>query len=316
MSRHPLPALTGLRAFEAFARLGSMTGAGAELCVTHGAVSRQVHALEAQLGVRLVEGPRHQLALTEAGRRLAAALSRAFDQIAEALPGAGGRRELAVACFGTLAMKWLIPRLPGFLEQHPDLDVRIVESHAPVDFSQGGLHAAIHMEDGARAEGLQRRPFMAHYHGPVVAAGLWARIGPEPERLLALPRLHSETFRPAWSQWARRAGRILPPATADRVFEHNTYMLEAAAAGLGAAVAPWAFAAPDIEAGRLVAPFGFAPVETRFAYWRPRLCDNAAAAAFGDWLAEQGRETPPPPARSATSRPPGRTAPPADPGRG
>ncbi len=295
MARRTLPALTGLRAFEAFARLGSMTRAAAELYVTHGAVSRQVRALETQLGVRLVEGARHQLTLTAAGRRLAAALSQAFDQIAEALPGAGGRRELVVACFGTLAMKWLIPRLPGFLERCPDLDVRIVESHAPVDFSQGGLHAAIHMEDGARGEGLKRRIFMAHHHGPVVAAGLWARIGPEPGAALGLPRLHSETFRPAWAQWARRAGVALPEAGTERLFEHNTYMLEAAAAGLGAAVAPWAFAAPDIAAGRLVAPFGFAPVETRFAYWRPRLCDNAAAAAFGDWLAEQGRETPPPP---------------------
>jgi DNA-binding transcriptional LysR family regulator len=67
MSRRSLPSLTGLRAFEAFARLGSMTAAAGELCVTHGAVSRQVHALEARLGVDLVAGARHELRLTDAG---------------------------------------------------------------------------------------------------------------------------------------------------------------------------------------------------------------------------------------------------------
>ena len=246
MSRRPIPSLSGLRAFEAFARLGVVTRAAEELGVTHGAVSRQIKALEDRLGARLITGPRHRLSLTAAGRELAAALSPAFDMIAAALPGANREEELAVSCLGTFAMKWLIPRLPRFLEARPGLRVRIVESHQPVDFSQGGLHGAIRIVGRPYPAGVSVQPFMPHWHGPVVSAARFAKSG-DAASLLALPRLHTETFRPAWANWARGAGIDLPTASLDREFEHNSYMLEAAAAGLGVAVAPWAFAQPDIE---------------------------------------------------------------------
>jgi DNA-binding transcriptional LysR family regulator len=87
----------------------------------------------------------------------------------------------------------------------------------------------------------------------------------------------------------------LPPSVEDREFEHNSYMLAAASAGLGVAVAPWAFAAPDIEAGRLVAPFGFRPVDARFVLLYPAQARNGATEAFAEWLREAGAATPPPP---------------------
>lgn len=297
MSRRPLPSLTGLRAFEAFARLGSMTAAAGELCVTHGAVSRQVHALEARLGVALVTGPRHELRLTDAGRRLAGALTPAFEMITAALPGSGPEEELVVSCLGTFAMKWLIPRLPGFHARHPGVRVRIVESHEPVDFSRGGLHAAIRIEAGRPPEGVRVTPFMSHHHGPVMSPALWDEAGRDLKAVLALPRLHSETFREAWAAWAGRADVELPATPTEREFEHNTYMLEAAAAGLGVGITAWAFAAADLELGRLVAPFGFEPVTDRFVFLQPRLADNPVAKAFGAWLKDEGARSPAPPAR-------------------
>jgi DNA-binding transcriptional LysR family regulator len=275
-----------------------MTVAASELHVTHGAVSRQVRALEALLGVRLVVGPRHQLHLTEAGARLAHATSSAFELIATALPGAGEESQIVLSCLGTLAMKWLIPRLPDFLGRHPGLRVRIVESHAPVDFSEGGLHAAIRVITGRAPQDVRSASFMDHFHGPVLSPIAWANCDGDLERLLMLPRLHSETFRPAWEMWAQRASVPLPTAVEDREFEHNSYMLEAAAAGLGVAVAPWAFAAADIERGRLIAPFGFERVDAQFALLRPRHAANAGVDALSDWLMEQGRASPDPPVAS------------------
>jgi DNA-binding transcriptional LysR family regulator len=117
--------------------------------------------------------------------------------------------------------------------------------------------------------------------------------------LLALPRLHSETFRPAWAEWARRAGLTLPPSPQDREFEHNFYMLEAAAAGLGVAITPWAFACPDIERGRLVAPFGFARGEGSYVLLQPAQAQNPAVAALGEWLRAEGAATALPPASEA-----------------
>ena len=83
----PLPSLNALRAFEAMARTGAATRAARELGVTHGAVSRQVKALEAALGVRLFQGPRHRLELTEAGRALAVELARYKITENSILPG-------------------------------------------------------------------------------------------------------------------------------------------------------------------------------------------------------------------------------------
>ncbi len=116
MVRRSLPSLNALRAFEAFGRHGRMTAAAEELCVTHGAVSRQVQALEAELGVALTEGPRNRLRLTEPGLKLTEALTRAFETIEAGLPaGRQARRGLRVSVQPTFAMKWLIPRLPDFV---------------------------------------------------------------------------------------------------------------------------------------------------------------------------------------------------------
>lgn len=295
MTDRRLPSLAGLRAFEAFARRGSMTRAAEDLGVTHGAVSRQIKALEAMLGARLVAGPRHRLTLTPAGRILAVSLGAAFDLIAAGLPGAEDAEELVISCLGTLAMKWLIPRLPAFLDANPGVRVRILESHAPVDFSQGGLHAAIRIRQGRAQPGLRSLAFMPQHLGPVLSPALFDDLGGRPAELLDLPRLHSETHPPAWDDWARLAGINLPPASLDRAFEHNSYMLEAAAAGLGIAVAPWAFAQADIERGRLVAPWGFERETAEIVYLRPAAAENRMADRFGAWLRDQGRASPKPP---------------------
>jgi DNA-binding transcriptional LysR family regulator len=295
MVRRRLPSLSGLRAFEAFARHGSMTAAAEELGVTHGAVSRQVRAIEAELSLSLVEGPRHRLVLTEAGQQIASATSTALDLIAAALPGGGPAEELVVSCYASFAMKWLIPRLPGFVEQHPGVRIRIVEERGAIDFSRGGVDAAIRLDDQPHPRGMRRLAFLGHWHGPVLSAALFERCGGDLDQVLALPRLHSETYPAAWANWSARAGLDLAEAPVERAFEHNTYMLEAAAAGLGVAIVPWAFAGADIASGRLAAPFGFVPLSARFTYFRPRLGDNPIASAFGDWLRREGASAPKPP---------------------
>lgn len=282
-----LPALPGLRAFEAFARAGSMTAAAEELGVTHGAISRAIRALQLQVGAALVEGPRHQLQLTAAGRRLAEATGAAFAQIADALPGATTGEELYLSCYGTFAMKWLIPRLPDFLNSRPGAKIRIVEEHGPVDFARGHVQAAIRMDDAVPA-GARFIRFMPQFHGPVLSPQVWEACGRDQDAALRLPRLVSETFLGSWDEWARGRGTPLPDPPAVQVFEHNSYMLEAAVAGLGIAIAPWSFAGADIALGRLMAPFGFRELPMRFAFIQPG-AGNPLADAFGKWLQRQGR---------------------------
>ena len=267
-----------------------MTRAAEELCVTHGAVSRQIKALERQLGTRLLAGPKHDLTLTPAGRELAASLGPALDMIAASLPGASVDQELVVSCLSTFAMKWLIPRLPRFLERHDGARVRIVEDRGAAEFGQGGAHAVIRLWRGPPAPGVKATPFLDHAYGPVLSPDLFEASDRDRDRLLALPRLHSETFAAGWAKWADDIGLDLPPAVAERAFERNSYMLEAAAAGLGCAVTAQAFAEADIESGRLVAPWGFHPLPTRFTYLRPSLNEPPLGQAFAAWLAGEGRQ--------------------------
>lgn len=296
MSRPVPPPLNSLRAFEAFARHGGMTAAAAELCVTHGAVSRQVAALQAHLGVALVTGPRHRLSLTPAGAALAASLSGAFAAIDDAVTTAraDARREIEISCLGTFALKWLIPRLPGFVAAHPDIRVRVSESWAAIDFARDRVDGAIRILNPDQAPARQEiTPFLPQFQGPVGAPTV-TPPGITIEAMGRLPRLHAATFRESWSVWGELVGVGLPPAPLEREFQHNNSMIEAAVAGMGVAIAPWAFVAPDIAGGRLVAPFGFAERPSRFVFLRPERRPDASVDAFRDWLVAEGAVSPSP----------------------
>jgi DNA-binding transcriptional LysR family regulator len=296
MAARSLPPLNALRAFEAFGRRGRMTLAADELCVTHGAISRQIRQLEDHLGVALTEGPRNRLALTETGLTLARALTLALDQIEAALPQPAGDGTLVVSCLPTFAMKWLIPRLPGFVAAHPEIQARIVESNGPFDFRADSVDLAVRMRlpHAPPSPDAEVTPFLKHYVGPVASPALAAQVR-DLESLAKLPRLHTRTFLESWAEWEAAAGLILPPAAVNRQFDHYFYMLEAAAAGLGVALSPFAFVENDLAAGRLVAPLGLVPGQAEVCALTPRGRTTRAARRFRDWLVVQGAATPPPP---------------------
>lgn len=293
--RRHLP-LTALRSFEAFARHGRMSLAADELCVTHGAVSRQVRSLERLCGVRLTQGPRNNLQLTDAGLRLASSLGRTFDEMERTFLEVTGaaEREIHVSCVGTLAMKWLIPRLPAFHARRPELSVRVTEDYRPVDFAREPFDAAIRLSEAATVEGGAVIPFLDNFHGPVLAPALLA-AGVTLGELGALPRLHTRPHPQAWAEWAGQARVILPEASEHREYEHIFYMLEAAAAGLGVGVTPWIYVAADIAAGRLAAPFGFIRTPARFQLILPEQAPKRGLVHFRDWLLEEAATAPPPP---------------------
>lgn len=307
MARRQLPSLNALRAFEAFGRHGRMTLAADELCVTHGAVSRQIRQLEEHLGVALTEGPRSRLRMTEAGLKLAQALSPAFDQIEAAVPRPAqvGPKPLVVSCLPTFAMKWLIPRLPRFQAAHPEIPVRVAESNGPFDFKDDGIDLAIRMRspDTVVTYDSVVTPFMEHFHGPVMAPEL-ATPGMTLEAVCAMPRLLTRTFMESWSDWARNFELDhLPPPVSEQEFDHYFYMIEAAAAGMGVAIGPWAFVQRDLANGRLVAPLGFTPGRALIVAVTPPDGATDEALLFRDWLLAEGASTPHPPEALAPAAP-------------
>ena len=290
----PRASLNALRAFEAAGRLGSLTAAAGELFVTHGAVSRQIKALEADLGEALFEGPKHRRTLTARGAALLAELTPAFNAIDRAVRGDAGPELLRVSCIATFAVRWLIPRISAFHAAHPDLRVTITESYSTPDFRADGSDLAVRMalKDEDFPAGTEGERFMANWVGLVAQPDFWARHGGDaPE---TLPRLISRSNPPAWTRWADLTGRAIPGIDAG-AFDHQLTMLEACAAGLGLAITQWPLGQDYLASGRLVAPFGFVRAPADFAILRPPRTRNRAADAFRAWLKATAAANPPAP---------------------
>src|SRR5258708_28408782 len=135
-----LPALNALKAFEAAARHESFTRAAEELCVTQGAVSHQVKALEVELGIKLFNRERQRLIITEAGREYLSVLRDALDRIAVGTDRLIQRQSSGVLTVSTsphFAAKWIVNRLGRFAEAHPSIDLRIPATLHHVDFTRG-----------------------------------------------------------------------------------------------------------------------------------------------------------------------------------
>lgn len=280
------PSLNALRAFEAMARNRRVTLAAEELHVTHSAVSRQVKALEAALGVRLFTGPKHRLELTPAGRELLPALTAAFDQIATAVRSVrGGAEDLHVAVNASLSVKWLIPRLAGFEAAHPEIRLHLSELAAHAT-AQRGAQAVVRITPTNRLAEPNVTGFIGNALGPVMSPGLARRMGP-----LEAPRLAAQTHPEGWPLWAALAGVELPPAT-ERPFAHVHFALDAALAGLGAAIVSWPLAAEDVLTGRLVAPLGFRRSESAFAILAAPGAESRPLQRFQTWLVAEGAKTP------------------------
>jgi DNA-binding transcriptional LysR family regulator len=293
-----LPSLNALRAFEAMARTGSATLAGAELNVTHSAVSRQVKALEAQMGVRLFEGPRHALTLTRAGRDLLPGLTAAFDGVAAAVARARSEgQDLHVAVNASLSVKWLIPRLADFGRLHPEIRVHLVEL-APHAVSHRGADVVLRLLDPERIETLKAEVVIPNAVGPVIAPAL---AGDDPRKaVLSAPRLTARTHPTGWKDWSALSGQTAI-ATSERPVAHLHFVLDAALAGWGAAVLPWALAAEAVADGRLLAPFGFLPDDGAVAAIPGAGEASRARRAFVRWLVEQGRAMPSAPSLAPTA---------------
>ena len=283
-----LPPLNALRAFEAAARLHSMTAAARELSVTHGAVSRQIGNLEDYLGVSLFHRDGRRLRLTRAGERLFPAARSAFE-----LLSAGCRQALAearpvplqVASPGTYLLRWLIPRLHRWQAHAPDLEVRLATRAGPVDFRRDGVDVLIDVGKPPWPADWRVTELFHETFGPVASPALLASQPVErPADLRILPRLHTTSRMDAWQEWAGAVGEPELALAGGQTFAQLLYMLEAAVAGIGVALAPAVLVREDLAAGRLQAPLGFvASGSVYFMASAPEAAD-ARVGVFRDWL--------------------------------
>jgi LysR family transcriptional regulator, glycine cleavage system transcriptional activator len=290
-----LPPLNALKAFEAAARHESFTRAAEELCVTQGAVSHQVKALEAELGLRLFNRERQRLVITEAGRAYLIIIRDAFDRIGDGTERLLQRQRggaLTVTTSPNFAAKWLVHRLGRFAEAHPEIDLRVSASPHHVDFAREDIDLGIRHGDGTAA-GLHITRLCTEELFPVCSPKLLNgrnRLR-TPSDLCRFTLLHVSD-REGWRQWLEFAGVTGVDPSRGLILNQASMAIDAAVDGQGLALARTALAAWDLIGGRLVRPFDIA-MPASYAYWI--VCSKAVAklpkiVAFSDWLLAEAAE--------------------------
>lgn len=252
-----LPPLNALRAFEVAARLGSFTRAAEELCVTPGAVSRQIRTLEQHLGMALFTRRHRLVTLTQAGALYAALIAGPFAELAragEVLRRETQHAEIRLDCIPTLAMHWLLPRLERFRRQFPGLEVDLQTSLGPVNLA-ADFHLAIR-RDPAHFSGLRGTPLMTERCLPVCSP----RYAQDhhldnPGALSGATILQIRAREDLWPSWCGAHGVAAASLGPRLTVDHTFVAMQAAEDGLGVAVLPLLFVTRQLDAGRLVAPF-------------------------------------------------------------
>jgi LysR family glycine cleavage system transcriptional activator len=300
MSRK-IPPLNAIRAFEAAARHLSFTHAANELNVTQAAISHQVKALEQWLGLPLFRRLSRAVSLTEEGAAYLPAASQALDGLAGAtarLMRAGDARSLTVTTLDSFAAQWLMPRLKGFRARHPEIDVRILPSDAPVDFNLHEVDMAVRYGAG-KWPGLIATQLMTEEIFPVCSPALLR--GPHPLRTPDDLRHHTllhddmsfEQGDVDWRTWLRTVGADSAiDSERGPFFGHSYLVVQAAIDAQGVALGRGVLVADALADGRLVRPFEVMGLQMEYAYYiayPEGAIQRPAIAAFSTWLLEEAR---------------------------
>ncbi|MCD9147856.1 LysR family transcriptional regulator [Pseudophaeobacter flagellatus] len=295
LPRRFLPSIAALRALEALDRLGSASAAAEELCLTQGAVSRQLQSLEAQLGVTLVQRDRKKLQLTAEAATYAQEVRQALHQITQSTlrvqmaPMAGSLNLAILPAFG---MRWLMPRLPEFARRHPDVTINMTTRLESFSFASEPFDAAIHFGD-AKWPGTSSL-LLKHEHLIPVCSPELVEIGRylPAKQIIEMPLLHIQTRPNAWRDWCEMQGvSTLPEDLGGTIYDQFSTITQAALHGLGVALMPDYLVEQEIATGRLTA-LQPQPSEANGAYylvWPQSKSRDPALQSFRTWLEGQAQ---------------------------
>jgi DNA-binding transcriptional LysR family regulator len=307
---HPLlrtrPIVVGhLRAFEAVARHLNFRAAAEELALTQSAVSRQIQALEDDVGVSLFLRHTRAVELTGAGAQLLRAVMPALERLdstVRQIRQTAGRRSVSITTWASFASMWLIPRLEAFQRDHPDIDIRIDATDTPVDLDTADVDLALRYAVPASVPRGAVRLF-GEQLTPVASPWL-LKSGPrlqQPQDLAQFTLIeagdaHRTQFL-EWLSWARWfAESSLPRIEAKRwlYFNYAHQIAQAALTGQGIALARLPLIADSLASGDLVEVLPSQRMDSPLVYWLivgPRSSARPEIKAFCDWLQQQAQAT-------------------------
>ena len=304
------PSLNALRTFEAAARHLSFSKAAEELNVTQAAVSRQIKILEDDFGIALFHRRTRVVELTEAGGRLYPQLQGAFNQIEAASNRVWGNRGsgiLTVSVLPTFSVKWLMPRLLNFAELHPEIEVHLINTIAPVDFDRAEVDLAIRVGSTSPqlsnasqvgidllmvrgSEPLAYQELLPDQMIAVASPGYLERHGPiaTAEDLGRITLVHMATRQNAWSDYFAAIGWQQLPQQDGPSYGHFFLSLQAAIEGRGIALVPQILVETDIQAGLLAQALPY-KIQSAGAYYligRKSGWQQEKTKIFRDWILE------------------------------
>ncbi|MDP9108267.1 MAG: transcriptional regulator GcvA [Pseudomonadota bacterium] len=291
-----LPNLAALRAFEAAARHGNFSRAAEEMHVTHGAISHQVRGLEDDLGVALFTRNGKRIALTAEGQQLALRVRHALTDLVDAtalMRARGGQKRLTITALPSFAARWLSPRLGGYIESHPELEVALQSSSQIADLEHGDIDIAIRFGAGVYPD-LCSELLMHDYYYPVASPNFLGGSLPSTPKELSRKMLLRCDLEP-WLPWFKAAGLARAEPTGGLIYQDSSMLIRAAVDGEGIALARHAIAQPDIASGQLVRLFDVSIrcPSSYFLVYHERALERAQVAEFRRWiLAEVAGLTP------------------------
>ncbi|WP_217497431.1 transcriptional regulator GcvA [Trinickia violacea] len=294
-TRH-LPPLSYLAAFEAAARHESFTSAADELCVTQSAVSRQIRLLEETLGCALFVRLHKSVTLTEAGRKFQRTVNAALELLAAAayaLRVEASSSTVTVSTDLAFASHWLIPRLPQFRSEHPEIVIHVDASDEDTKQIRKGADLAIQFGDGYWPA-CNARFLLEEEIFPVCAPAYLSRVAPmeRTQDLLRATLIHLETRHWDWMDWTTWFAHndiILTEQRQDLYINNYPAVLQAAISGQGIAMG-WRYLADDmLSTGVLVRPIETS-VRTGQGFYLLHPSDSLLtpeAKVFCDWIVQQ-----------------------------
>ncbi|WP_110968720.1 LysR substrate-binding domain-containing protein [Pseudomonas huaxiensis] len=290
--RNLTPSMSLLLAFEAAARHESYTRAAVELSLTQSAVSRQVQALEQQLGVILFRREGRTVKLTEVGRlyqrEISEALGRIRSATLHAIAHQAGGGNLRLATLPTFGSTWLLPRLHEFYRRHPEVQVHINSRIEPVDFATSGIDAAIVVASGDQPGlvcHLLHAEELVVILSPALAASrdVWT-----PEDISRQVLLSVANNPHAWGDWFTHHGLAHQAMRLGPSFELTSHLIQAVRADIGIGLVPRILITDELAEGKLVSPvLPYASARSYYLVYPPRNQSLPALEAFREWLLEE-----------------------------
>ena len=294
-----LPPLKALHAFEAVARLGSVSDAAAELFVTPGAISQQIKKLESCLGIRLVERNGRGVELTSWGTAYHLDIAGPFAALRQAQATLHRKRAgsgLVVSCLATVASRWLGPQLFDWQVLNPASKIRLVGAESEPRLFEDGVD--FRLSYGSKSQSFDHyAPLFTDCVVPACAPGLIAgKAVTAPDDIFSYPLIGiewdgSHKPPPSWDEWARCVGVSVGSVSTELAFSLSSTALDAAVNGRGFVLAQIAMIREDLASGRLVVPIDrrLQLGESYFLAWDRAALEKPFGAQFRDWVLARSR---------------------------